>query len=218
MSPVQIHGSCSKATASNPAMLQVLGGPNNGTNTTIELLDGACSLNGQSGASLISYSPVHHSNIGHLNGGKASSGQLNNGNAYSNGLSDHHLVVTNQLASHAHLAGSPSGSGSAQQLSANQPLGLISTPNSSDHLYHNTLDPTTATICSPDCSDLLEQYQLEPINNLLNSSKKTPFDEQLENENNLNNMNATTNAFSLEAEKDVVYLLSSNNQNVSFLF
>ena len=203
MSPVQIHGSCSKPSGSNQAMLQVLTSP-----STIELLDGSCSLNNQSSASLISYPPVHHS-IGHLNNGKPSANTM--GNTYSNGLRDHHLNQS-QL-SHPHLTASPSGG----QLPANQQISLISTPNNTDHLYHSTLDAGAATICSQDCSDLLEQYQLEPINNLLNSNKKTPFDEQLENENNLNNMNATTN-FSLEAEKDVVYLLSSNNQNVSFLF
>lgn len=209
ISPVQIHGACSKGSNGQPAMLQVLTSANSGT-ATIELLDASCGLTGQSNASLISYSPVHHSAISHLNNGKPN--QLNS--VYSNGVRDHHLANQNQLAGHPHLTSSPTG---GNQMSANPQISLISTPNNGDHLYHSTLDPNTATICSPDCSDLLEQYQLEPINNLLNSSKKTSFDEQLENENNLNNMNATTN-FSLEAEKDVVYLLSSNNQNVSFLF
>lgn len=213
MSPVQIGNcggtNCSKinnenrSVSNNQAMLQVL----TNSNSTIELMDGLNTLNGQSPHTLI-----HYSNLSHLN--KPSSNSLSNNTNYSNGMRDHHqqteghLIVQNQSLLMTQQS-------TNNQMNNNQQIGLMS---NNDHLYHNNLDPNE--ICSSDCADLLEQYQLEPINNLLNSSKKTSFaefDEQLENENNLNNINASAN-FNLDAEKDVVYLLSSNNQNVSLLF
>ena len=240
MSPVQIS---SKTTLNsltnennntqsndNQAMLQVLTNSSNTNNGTIELIDGLNGLNslsGQQQSTLIHYSPVQqHSSIAHLQQqtNKASSSNhasplssfsTNNIN-YSNGIRDqhhHHLIQQNQLIqNHSSLNHLQSPN------STNQQINLLSN-TSTDHLYHNTLDSTTA-ICSSDCTDLLEQYQLEPINNLLNSKKTsfTEFDEQLENENNLNNINANS-SFSLDLEKDVVYsIISSNNQNVSFLF
>ena len=220
MSPVQV--SCSKSgvlsgdnqsTANNTGMLQVLTN-NSSTNnaTAIELMDGG--LNGQS-------SLIHYSNLRQAAQlAKQTAAMSTNNGTYSNGIREQAHLMQNQsqLMNQQHQL--PHHHNSASNQLSNQQISLLS--NHTDHLYtHNTLDPNAIVNCSPDCADLLEQYQLEPINNLLQSSKhKAPFaefDEQLENENNLNNINATTN-FSLDAEKDVVYLLSSNNQNVSFLF
>lgn len=191
------------AATNGTSMIQVLTNTSNQSN--IEIVD---NLNGQS-STIIHYSPVH-ANLSHLT-------KSINAN-YSTNLNDHHLVqsdqMINQASNHHQLQSQITSTNSVNQ----EQINLISTTNT-DHLsYQNTLDPTSTLNCST--NDILEQYHLEPMNNLLSLNKKTSFvefEEQLKKENNLNNIN-NLNTHSLHPEKEIIYLLnSSNTPNLNFI-
>lgn len=203
MSPVQLE--CSPSIINTETPLHT---SNLNDNTT-----SSNNLNSQS--NLLHYSTVQHNNIQtHLNESTSN---------YSSNLNEHQLVqnnpLINQTTNHHHLQSQIT---SNCNITTNQQQLNLNT----DHIYHNTLalDSNSMNCSATDCTDLLESYQLEPINNLLNLGKKnlfSDFEEQLIKEKNENNLNNANPNFSLDAEKDVIYLLSSNinsnNQNVSFI-